>query len=280
MDDRPEASNMPDMPDTPNTRAAPDALARTLDAVLLPLGGRTALAAQRFSGDKAAIHLRAGETFPAASLAKIPIAIELMRRIDLGQFTESEVFDTTDEPRVGGGGVLDHLNPALALTLEDLCTLMLIVSDNTAANFLLGLLGIGEINETMSRINLAKTRLARRFMDMEARAAGRDNVTTAGEMLTLFSLLRTGAMPGARRIAEMLSHQQLFEELSDWLPTAAQLAHKTGSLDDVFSDAGLLNGPGGACAYVVLTAEQKDIPATRTAVCRVVRTLWDAWCAG
>ena len=141
-----------------------------------------------------------------------------MRRIDLGQFARDERFDTSDEPRAGGGGVLDQLDPATALTLDDLCTLMLIVSDNTAANFLLDLLGMGEINETMSRLKLTHTRLARRFMDMEARAAHRDNVTTAGEMLTLLTLIRGGAFPGGRRIAAMLANQQLFDELADWLP--------------------------------------------------------------
>ena len=255
-----------------------DALTQTLDGLLAPLGGRAALAAQRFSGDKATIRLRADEVFPAASLAKIPIAIELMRRIDLGQFAATERLDTSDEPRVGGG-VLDWLDRDVPLTLHELCALMLIASDNTAANFLLGLLGMGEVNETMSRLKLKHTHLARRFMDMAARASHRDNETTAGDMLTLLTLLRGGAFPGGRQIAEMLTGQLLFEELNAWLPSEAHLAHKTGSLDDTFHDAGLLSGPGGSCVYVVLTTEQATIPAARVAVCCAVRALWDAWCA-
>jgi beta-lactamase class A len=268
------------MAGTPPNPDTPDALAETLDGLLTPLGGRRALAAQRFDGDKASVYLRADEEFPAASLAKLPIAVELMRRVDLGQFSLDERFDTSAEPRAGGDGVLDALNPALSLTLDDLGTLMLIVSDNTVANFLLGLLGMGEINETMSRLNLAKTRLARRFMDMAARAAHRDNMTTAGEMLTLLTLIRGGALPGARHIAATLARQQLFEELRAWLPPDAQLAHKSGSLDDTFCDAGLLTGPGGSCAYAVLTTEQRDIAAARAAICHSVRALWDAWCTG
>src|SRR5690242_1157626 len=270
---------MAETPATPTPTDNSAALAQTLDAILQPLGGRTALAAQSFAGEKAAVRLRADEVFPAASLAKLPIAIELVRRIDLGQFARDERFDTSDEPRAGGGGVLGALNPATTLTLDDLCTLMLIVSDNTAANFLLGLLGMGEINETMSRLKLTHTQLARRFMDMEARAAHRDNMTTAGEMLTLLTLMRGGALPGGRRIAAMLASQQLFDELVDWLPTTAQLAHKSGSLDDTYSDAGLLSGPGGACAYTILTTDQTNIPTARAAICRAVRALWDAWCA-
>jgi beta-lactamase class A len=267
------------MAETPVTPAdKSEALAQSLDGILLRLGGHTALAAQCFTRERATIRLRADEVFPAASLAKIPLAIELMRRIDLGQFTLGERFETTAEPHAGGGGVLDLLDPATLLTVGELCTLMLVVSDNTAANILLGLLGLGEINETMSRLKLEQTRLARRFMDMEARAAHRDNVTTAGEMLTLLTLIRGGALPGARRIADMLAGQQLFDELADWLPTVAQLAHKSGSLADTFADAGLLSGPSDVCAYVVLTTNQTDIPAARVAICRAVRTLWDAWC--
>jgi beta-lactamase class A len=288
-------------------------LSQRLDAQLSNLGGRTALAARHFgrpnlshaSGRQNAhderdqhndhtpdasgasrseyeglILLRADEVFPAASLAKIPIAVELMRRADLGQFDLDERFDTSNEPRVGGGGVLDYLNPAVRLTLDDLCTLMLIVSDNTAANFLLDLVGMGEVNETLSRLNLAYTRLARRFMDFAARAAHRDNVTSASDMLALLSLIRSGALPGAGRLREILASQQSFAELREgWLPPSAALAHKDGSLEDTFEDAGILSGPGGACVYCVLTTDQHDLLAARTTVGQVIRMLWDGWCA-
>ncbi|HEV8193455.1 MAG TPA: serine hydrolase, partial [Ktedonobacterales bacterium] len=190
--------------DAPDTKP----LSQRLDAQLASLGGRTALAARRFErpnsfrapgrqhaqdgqgqhedhipdvrpvDHEGLILLRADEVFPAASLAKLPIAVELMRRADLGQFDLDERFDTSAEPRVGGGGVLDYLNPGVRLTLADLCTLMLIVSDNSAANFLLDLVGMGEVNETLSRLSLTHTRLARHFMDFAARAAHRDNMTS------------------------------------------------------------------------------------------------------
>jgi beta-lactamase class A len=284
-------------------------LSQRLDTRLARLGGRTALAARRFESPQLSrvtrrqaahdehdqhedhltdtprdendglILLRANDVFPAASLAKLPIAIELMRRADLGQFNLDERFDTSGESRVGGGGVLDYLNPGVRLTLADICTLMLIVSDNTAANFVLDLVGMGEVNETMNRINLTNTRLARHFMDFAARAAHRDNVTSASDMLALLSLIRGGAVSGAGRLREMLAAQQSFEELGEgWLPSSAKLAHKDGMLEDTFEDAGILNGPTGACVYCVLTTDQHDLLAARAAVGQVIRMLWDAWC--
>lgn len=270
-----------------NTQPEQSTLTERVAALLDPLGGRTALAARRIGSlpatkDTAPIEivigLRADEVFPAASLAKLPIAVELLRRADLGQFSLRERFDTSGEPRVGGGGVLDYLDPATQFTLDDLCALMLIVSDNTAANFLLDLVGMGEVNETLSRMTLTQTKLARHFMDWDARAAHRENVTSADDMLSLLSLINGGSLPGARRLREMLAAQQSFPELRDnWLPPEATLAHKDGSLDDALHDVGILSGPGGACLYAILTTEQRDLLAARAIIGRLVRLLWDVW---
>lgn len=289
-----------ELPESASTSGPPPLLAR-LEALLETLGGRTALVAQPASApsrtlpvvpngpaphaDTAArktetgrVAIRPDDDFPAASLAKLPIAVELLRRADFGQFDLGERLDTSAEPRVGGGGVLDYLDPATQLTLEELCFLMIGVSDNTAANALLDLVGMGEINETLSRLNLAHTRLARRFMDFAARAAHRDNLTTAADMVSLLSLIRGNALPGAGRLRRMLEGQQLDADLTALLPEDAVLAHKTGSLDGLFHDAGILTGPAGACVYCILTSEQADVPAARVAISRVLRELWNEWC--
>jgi beta-lactamase class A len=271
-------------------------VAEEIPAILTPLGGRTACATRFFRpGEKPSarpadaggdttpdmdlqVALNAGEAFPAAGLVKLPLAVEFLRRADLGQFDFTERWDTSDEPRAGGSGVLDLLDPTTQLTLGDLCTLMLIANDDTTANILLDLVGMGEVNESASRMKLTHTRLERRFMDFEARAARRDNVTSADDMLTLLTLIQQNMLPGAGWLRETLSHQQRFAELSEgWLPPAARLAHIDGLLPGATHDAGLLSGPHGTYAYCVLTAEQNDIPAARSAIGRVVRLLWHAW---
>jgi Beta-lactamase enzyme family len=103
-------------------------------------------------------------------------------------------------------------------------------------------------------------------------------VTSAGDMLALLSLAQQNMLPGAGWLRETLSAQQRFVELgSGWLPPEARLAHKDGLSSDVAHDVGLLSGPRGTCAYCVLTTEQNDLPAARSAIMRVVRLLWDAW---
>lgn len=267
-------------------------LAGQVAALLAAPGGRSAIAARWFAPAAVAgagghppqppaereVTLRAAEVFPAASIAKLPIAVELLRRVDLGAFELAERFDVAAAPRAGGGGVLDYLDSGWQPTLADLCALMLAVSDNTAANFVLDLVGMGEVNETMTRLGLKHTRLARRFMDMAARAAGRDNVVAAGDVLTLLTLVQGGALPHAVRLRQMLMNDALFEAVTFALPDAARIAHKSGTLADTIHDAGFLSGPGGTCVYCVLTTEQPDLLAATTAVGRVLRALWDAWC--
>lgn len=210
--------------------------------------------------------------------------MEVFRRVDLGQFRLDERIDTEREPRVGGSGVLDYLEPGMSFTLRDLGFLMLAVSDNTASNALLDLVGMGEIQETIARMGLHHTKLARRLMDYAARDSGRDNVTSAGDMMHLLALVQRRALPGAPLLRELLLAQRVADDLLAWLPPGTPFACKTGTQegtghrDAVFSVAGLLSLPSGnAVALGILTAEQADPAAARIAVGRTLRAVWDAW---
>jgi hypothetical protein len=130
-------------------------------------------------------------------------------------------------------------------------------------------------------MGLRHTKLERRFMTFTARDGRRDSWTSAGDMLTLLSLLRQNMLPGARWLRETLSHQQRFAELAKgWVPPGARLARMDGLLPNAAHDAGLLGGRNSTCAYCVLTAEQNDLTGALHAIGRVVRLLWDAWLDG
>lgn len=275
--------------DNANSGAIPSAnglnsLVERVTHLLGPLGGRSAVAARAFASAApqpatGEVMIRAGDVFPAASLAKLPIAIEVARRVDLGALNWSERFDLTPSAYAGGGSMLDALDFSWHPTLSDLCALMLGASDNTAANRLLDLIGKGEVNETSTRLGLTSTRLQRRFMDLAARAAGRDNVTTARDILTVLSLIRSRAVPHAARLGAMLLHDPRTDAATFDLPLTAELMHKSGVLDDSLHAAGVLMGPGGSCVYCVLTTEQRDLPYATLVCARVLRLLWEAWCA-
>jgi len=81
------------------------------------------------------------DTFPAASTIKVPILYEVYRQSGQGRFSLTDPQTLRAEDIVPGSGILKDLTPGLVLPVKDLATLMIIVSDNTATNMLIDLVG-------------------------------------------------------------------------------------------------------------------------------------------
>lgn len=220
--------------------------------------------------------------FPSASLIKVPILVELARQ--LAQPGNTITWDTRlavpDEARAPSAGVLADLSPDLRPTIQDLAYLMITLSDNTASNMLLDLLGMESINATMRELGLQATRLERRFMDFEARQAGRDNWATAADMALLLSHIQANHVPERTRLLQILLRQNLNHILPPYWGEETLFAHKTGGLPGLMHDAGILyRAPDDPepLIIVALTAEQPDIPLTNLNLARIGRTLRQEW---
>jgi hypothetical protein len=100
------------------------------------------------------------------------VLYELERRADLAELDRGERVLLKDEQRVLGSGVLSHLAPGLAPTLADLGTLMMMVSDNTAANLLIERLGVTEINAAIRAAGLTRLSYAERSTSARSPPAG------------------------------------------------------------------------------------------------------------
>ncbi len=229
------------------------------------------------------VSLHADQLFPAASLAKVPILIEVARQVESTALAWETRYSLPASVRASSSGVLAHLSPLLQPTLHDLAHLMITISDNTAANMLLHLVGFDAVNTTMRQLGLSATRLERRFMDFAARQQGRDNWTTAGDMARLFTLLGSQALPGSQTMLEILLRQNDYSLLPGYWGEELPFAHKTGDLPGVTHDAGILFPPltGTLNSHVplvavVLTAEQADQPFARYLLARVGRLIYQA----
>ena len=75
--------------------------------------------------------------FRAASVVKIPLMIEVYRRVEAGTLRLDEAHVLADAERAAGSGVLLHLHAGLAPSIEDLVYLTMSISDNTATNLLI-----------------------------------------------------------------------------------------------------------------------------------------------
>jgi beta-lactamase class A len=121
-----------------------------------------------FSGQigVAAHHLASGETieynahhrFPTASTIKLPIALEAFRQLGHWHAQKMTLREADKQP---GTGVLRELDAGIELTFMDLVRLMMVVSDNTATNMLIAVLGIEPVNATLRELGVADTELLR-----------------------------------------------------------------------------------------------------------------------
>ena len=104
-----------------------------------------------------AASLNGDELFPTASVFKVPVIVELYRQVEAGAVSLEEELALREEDKVPGSGILQELSPGLMVTLRDLVSLMMIVSDNTATDLLIEKVGMENVNATLRRLGLKRT---------------------------------------------------------------------------------------------------------------------------
>ncbi|HKV84451.1 MAG TPA: serine hydrolase [Ktedonobacterales bacterium] len=241
-----------------------DDVAARCAARLTSLPGRTAFAARWMGSAGPSVMIRAEDALPAAGLLALPLAVETLRRADLGQFRLDERLPRPVDDAMDADGERS-IGDLLALSLS---------GDDAAANALLDLVGRGEVNETAMRMGLRQTRLEGRFGD-DTRAAYRENVSSASDMVTLLALARGNALPGASRLRAALSNARPVEAIALGLPADAEVARTTHVTRNSFSEAGILTGQGRACVYCFLGVEQADPQAAQAIFAIIPSDLWN-----
>jgi beta-lactamase class A len=85
------------------------------------------------------VSVRGAESFPMASAFKIPVAVQIMTLVDAGQLTLDKMVTLAPQDLHPGSGKLSELlfHPGVALSIENLMELMLVISDNSAADIML-----------------------------------------------------------------------------------------------------------------------------------------------
>jgi len=89
------------------------------------------------------VALNGKDRFPMASTFKVPIAVQLLTRIDAGELKLDQMIEIKASDLHPGSGTLADLfnKPGLALSVRNLMELMLLISDNSAADLCLRLAG-------------------------------------------------------------------------------------------------------------------------------------------
>ena len=207
-------------------------------------------------GETLCFHEKA--VFPSASTIKLVIMACLLDQVKTGRLSLEEPVVLTEEMRTGGDGILKELSAGHRFSLREILTLMIIVSDNTATNILIELLGMDAINEMAGKLGLSRTVLGRRMMDSEARKQGKDNYTCADDIAHILELIyerKCVDTPSSRLMLDILRRQQQSGRLQLYLPEEVEIAHKCGDLDFLEHDAGIVLLPKRPYLIVVLTRD-------------------------
>ena len=208
------------------------------------------------------------ETFPTASAIKLAIVYELYKQISEGRITLDETLVLDRSKAVGGSGVLIHMGTP-TLSLRDYATLMVTLSDNTATNVLIDRLGMAEISKRMQKLGLPGTQLRRHMMDSAAARRGDENVSTPSELIALLKSLQS--MPEAIGLLKLPKENRLRRGL----PAGVESADKSGELDGVRVDAGIVFLKNRPYAFSVMTTYLRNEDEGERAITEMSRAAYE-----
>jgi beta-lactamase class A len=214
------------------------------------------------SGKKLELH--GDNVFPQASSIKVAVLAELYRQAQAGKLKLTDLYTVQSADLVPDSSIMGGLTPGVTrITLRDLATMMIAVSDNSATNVLIDRVGMEKVNALMDSLGLAHTRLRRKMMDLKAASEGRENISTPAEMMTLLEELYRGKVLNQEMTADffvMLSTPKNSFIPRD-LPEGLKIANKPGELEGVRNDSGVVfveNRPYVICVMTTYLHRERD----------------------
>ena len=258
------------------------------------------------------------ELFWMASTFKVPVIVTLYREMDGGKVSLDEKLVMTEYARVPGSGIIQQLTPGLEMTVRDYRTLMMIISDNTATDMMVELVGKENVNKTMLQLGLKKTNIStcreilfetaglsdipskdRTYKLYHEKARQRraergprkvertlNNTTTPRDMMFLLEKLYRGEVASRSscdEIIDLMKRCQTGENrLRKYLPRdEVEVAHKTGTVSGVVNDVGIVF-PRGESPYIIccLAKDLTNHSAGEEAIATVSKIVYDYFTSG
>ncbi|MGH9534097.1 MAG: serine hydrolase [Terriglobales bacterium] len=246
-----------------------DHLNRQLRDIAAQFSGHVALAgADLTTGQRFGLH--PNRAVATASVIKLPVMVTAFYEMRAGQLHWNQVLPMTAWDQVPGSGILQSfaLTPPPQLTLGDAITLMIDLSDNTAANMVIRAVGIPAVNARMRRLGLPHTILyAYVFHASHPRLAGERKFglgeTTPAEMVRLLTLIvqhRILTPQACEQMLKILGQQEDNEAFPRYMAAFPRVtwAHKTGALNAVRNDVGVATTPVGPIVLAGFAYGSKD----------------------
>ncbi|MDE6924771.1 MAG: class A beta-lactamase-related serine hydrolase [Acetatifactor sp.] len=182
----------------------------------------------------------------AASVIKIPILVETFRQIQAGRLKKDQLYVLEEGDKLPSCGCLNRMHAGMNLTVQDLYNLMIILSDNTATNILIRLLGgMEEINGSLAKMGYQTCRVNRLLFDSEASDKGIENYVSAAEIADMLEKMYRGELidrASSQEMLEIMKSQRLKNKIPFYFQGCVPIAHKTGEDDGITHDVGIIFG--------------------------------------
>lgn len=152
-------------------------------------------------------------------------------------------------------------------TINDWIISMIQQSDNDAANILITHFGMEQLNESFQTQGYQDTRLERLMLDNEARNQGKENYTSLNDcMFFLKKLYQQQAAYPYSTMLNIMEGQTLRTKIPSKLSEDILVANKTGELDNIENDIGLVLTEKNPFAIVVLSQNYQNVEEIRGAI--------------
>jgi len=202
-------------------------------------------------------NMKTGEVFsvnedkqlPAASVIKMCVLIEVFNQAYQGLFGLDDAQEVgKDTGGARGSGILKFFRLPVHLSVYNLATLMIIISDNTASNACIDLVGFDAVDRTLQALGCRGTVLRRYFIGAAVDDRSKDNLMTTGDYGMLLEKLyhrRLISPQVSDGVLEIMKKQTLKSRIPLHLPEGTVIAHKTGTQPMTTHDSGIVYGPDG-----------------------------------
>ena len=225
------------------------------------------------------IYLNGDTAFPTASVFKIFVLCELFRREQEGTFSFDEQHTLLNSEKSIGSGILEQAEEGTVYSMMDYAMLMMSISDNPASDYLFSVAGRDNIRKniieplglTNTKIDLNCAQLLtynydvtieeyRKIVDAENGRFHRrnspyflcqtekNNQSSPRDMVKLLSLMYDGMLLGTdsdQRMIDIMRQCKTNARIPAKLPEGTPVAHKTGSIDHLTNDCGIVYTANG-----------------------------------
>ena len=230
--------------------------------------------------------------FHAASTMKLPVMMELFRRASDKRLLLSERIEVKNK----FFSIIDGSEYALnrdddsdeeiyrrigqPMTILELTEHMITMSSNLATNLLIEKANPDKIAELLEKLGINDTKVLRGVEDQKAFNAGKNNTTTAYDLMLMLKAIherKVGNAKSCERMIQILGGQRFNDGIPAGVPRDTTVAHKTGSITKHNHDAALVM-PALRKPYiiVVMTRGIADEKKSDKLIANISRTVYAA----